>query len=131
MPNMQYVNRLIEQNEEEAIGAPVARAEEQFADGLVKGSAFGSKRATLWAAGKTLRAPARAPDPVASRTWRLAVNIAVGRAEIGFGLGSEDDAVCHLPNRVSLFQFIEYFIRRPSLAFVGLGKTLANAGHGI
>ena len=36
MPNVQYVNRLVEHNKKETIGATVARAEKQFADGLVK-----------------------------------------------------------------------------------------------
>ena len=36
MPNVQYVNRFIKHNKEETISAAVARAEKQFADGLVK-----------------------------------------------------------------------------------------------
>ena len=38
MPNVQYINRFlfIKHNKEKTIGAAVARAEEQFSDGLVK-----------------------------------------------------------------------------------------------
>ena len=111
MPNVQYVNRSLEHNKEEAIGAPVAGAEEQFADGFLKGSALGSKGTTLRALSKTLRAPPRAPDPVASRARRLAADIAVSCPEIGLGLGSEDDAVSHLPDGVFLFQFVKHVIR--------------------
>ena len=131
MPNVQYVNRLIEHNEEEAIGAPVARAEKQFADRFVKRRALGSKRTTLRAVGETLRAPPRAPDPVASRPRRLAADIAVSCPEIGLGLGSEEDAVSHLPDGVFLFQFVKHCIRQPARAFVGLSETSPNARYGV
>jgi hypothetical protein len=131
MPNVQYVNRSLEHNKEEAIGAPVAGAEEQFADGFVKGSALRSQRTTLGAAGKTVRALSRAPDPVASRVWRLAADIAVSCPEIGLSLGSDDDAISHLPDGVFLFEFVKYFVRQPARAFAGLCKTSANARHGV
>jgi len=131
MPNVQYVNRSLEHNKEEAIGAAVARTEKQFADGFIKGSALRSQRTTLRAACKTVRALASAPDPVASCAWRLAADIAVSRPEIGLSLGSEDDAVSHLPDRVFLFQFVKYFVRQPARAFAGLCKTPANARHGV
>ena len=111
MPNVQYVNRSLEHNKEEAIGAPVAGAEEQFADGFVKGSALRSQRTTLGAAGKTVRTLARAPCPVESRAGRLAADISVSCPEIGLGLGSEDDAISHLPDGIFLFQFVKHFVR--------------------
>jgi hypothetical protein len=131
MPNVHYVNRLIEHNEEEAIGAAVARAKKQFADGLVKGSALGSKRTTLRETGKTVRTSPSAPDPIASRAGRLAADIAVSCPEIGLGLGSKDDAVSHLPDGVFLFQFFKYFVRQSARAFAGLGETSSNACHGV
>ena len=36
MPNVQYVNRLIEHNKEETIGAPVARTKKQFTNRFLK-----------------------------------------------------------------------------------------------
>src|ERR1700674_3780753 len=131
MPNVEYVNRFIKHNKEETICATVARAEKQFADGLVKRSALGSKRTTLGSAGKTFRALTRPPDPVARRTGRLAANIAIGRPEIALSRGSNDDAVSHLSDRVFPFQFVKHLIRRPARAFARLSKTSADARHGI
>ncbi len=36
MSNVEYVNRCIKHNKEETIGAPIPRAEKQFADRQVK-----------------------------------------------------------------------------------------------
>ena len=36
MADVQYVNRLVEHHKEKTVGAAVARAEKQLADGVVK-----------------------------------------------------------------------------------------------
>ena len=96
MPNVQYVNRLVEYNEEEPIGSAVPAAEKQFTNGFAKRSAFWGQGTTLRAARKTLRTPTRAANPIAGRTRRLAAYVAISCSEIGLGLGSDDNAVIHL-----------------------------------
>jgi hypothetical protein len=51
MPDMHHINTSIEDYEKEAIRSSIASAEQQFTDGLVKGSALRSKGASFGAAG--------------------------------------------------------------------------------
>ena len=95
MPNVQYVNRLIEYHEEETIGPAVACAENQFPNKFRERRALGSQRTTLGVASETLRASTRVPDPVAGRTRGLAADVTIVCSEIGLSLGSDDDAVNH------------------------------------
>src|SRR5208337_495626 len=76
----EYVNRFLlrKYHKQKTIGAAVARAEKQFADGLIERCALGGQRTPLGVACESLCSLACAPDPVARRAGCLAADIAVG-----------------------------------------------------
>jgi hypothetical protein len=93
--------------------------------------ALWSKRTSFGSAGKASSTLTGASNPVAGSGQRVAADIAISRAEIGFSFGSDDDAVNHLPSRVFRLQFVEHLIGGASCTVSGLGQTPADARYDV
>jgi hypothetical protein len=84
--------------------------------------ALWSKRTSFGSAGKASSTLTGASNPVAGSGQRVAADIAISRAEIGFSFGSDDDAVNHLPSRVFRLQFVEHLIGGRPAPFLAWAK---------
>jgi hypothetical protein len=120
MPNMQYVNRLIEDDKKKTISPSVARAEKQFANRLIKRRALRSQRTTFRTPRQAPRTLACPPNPLPRRNRRLPADITISCPEIALGCGRDNHPVNHLAGRVFPFQFVKHFIHRSSRPFVRL-----------